>query len=332
MLKNYLTVNGELTRISNLVEKGNWINLVNPSDAELTEVAEKAGILPDLLRAALDEEERSRIDVDNGQLLILIHVPIAEEEEQGGVLYNTIPLGIIIGENTVVTVCLKENPIIAEFEYNKNKSFFTYKKTRFTLQILYKTASYYLRYLQQIDKKSDEIEDQLHESMKNAELIKLLNLEKSLVYFTTSLQANEIVMEKLLRLQLRPSNVQGAPVDPDTVMTSQILKMYSEDEELLEDVITENKQAIEMAETYSNILSGMMDAFASIISNNLNIVMKFLASMTILLAIPTMVASFFGMNVAVPLQKSPFGFDVIVLISVIATVIGFLFLHRKNML
>ena len=332
MLKNYLTVNGELTRIANLSEKGNWINLVNPSDTELASVAEQVGLLPDLLRAALDEEERSRIEVDNGQLLILIHVPVAEEEDQGGILYNTIPLGIVAGENAVVTVSLKENPIIAEFEYNKNKSFFTYKKTRFILQILYKTASYYLRYLQQIDKKSDEIEDQLHESMKNAELIKLLNLEKSLVYFTTSLRANEAVLEKLLRLQLRPSGVQGAPVDPDTVMTSQILKMYNDDEELLEDVITENKQAIEMAETYSNILSGMMDAFASIISNNLNIVMKLLASFTIILALPTMVASFFGMNVAIPLEKSPFAFGIVILISVFVSLVGFLFLHRKNML
>jgi magnesium transporter len=326
MLSVYLTIADELNEIIKISEKGVWINLINPSDGELAQVAVEAFINADFLRAALDEEERSRIEVENGQLLVLIHVPIADGDN-GAIIYNTVPLGIIVSENSIVTVCLRDNPIFAEFEYKKNK-FHTNKKTRFVLQILFKTASYYLRYLQQIDKKSSDIEQQLHASMKNEELIKLLNLEKSLVYFTTALRANEIVMEKLLRLQLRAPNVK---VDPDTAMTSQILKMYAEDEDLLEDVITENKQAIEMAETYSNILSGTMDAFASIISNNLNIVMKFLTSVTIILALPTMVASFFGMNVDVPFQHSPFAFAIVIIISVALSMLGFFLLQRKNM-
>ncbi|MCL6591367.1 MAG: magnesium transporter CorA family protein [Firmicutes bacterium] len=328
MLQSYLTIGDELTPIQNLMEKGIWIELTNPSDAELLKVSEEANISLDLLRAALDEEERSRIEVDGRSLLLLINVPVSEQNN-GTLSYNTIPLGIIVNDNLVVTVCLQENPILIEFEYKKNKTFFTYKKTRFVLQILLKTASYYLRYLQQIDKKSGNIEKKLHGSMRNEELIELLNLEKSLVYFTTSLRANEIVMEKLMRLHLRSPAIS---MDPDTAVTSQILKMYAEDEEILEDVITENKQAIEMAETYSNILSGMMDAFASIISNNLNIVMKFLTSITIILALPTMVASFFGMNVAIPLQHSQFAFLIAILISLLLSITGFFLLKWKNML
>lgn len=327
MFHAYLTVNNELTAIENLAENGIWINLVNPPETELTKVSVSANINSDLLRAALDAEERSRIEVDEGQLLILINVPISEGEN-GALYYDTVPLGIIVTEHSIVTVCLKENPIVTEFEYGKNRAFYTFKKTRFVLQMLFKTATYYLRYLQQIDKKSSEIENQLHGSMKNEELIRLLNLEKSLVYFTTSLRANEIVMEKLLRLQLKSPM---ANVDPDTAMTTQILKMYPEDEELLEDVITENKQAIEMCQTYSDILTGTMDAFASIISNNLNIVMKFLTSVTIILAIPTMVASFFGMNVAVPMQNSPLAFLFIITLSVVLAVTGVVLLRRRNM-
>lgn len=328
MLRVYFTVGDELNKIVKLSEKGIWINLINPSDGELAQVADEAFFNTDFLRAALDEEERSRIEVENGQLLILIHVPVADGDN-GAIIYNTVPLGIIVSENSIATVCLRDNPIFAEFEYKKNKLFYTNKRTRFVLQILFKTASYYLRYLQQIDKKSSNIEQQLQASMKNEELIRLLNLEKSLVYFTTALRANEIVMEKLLRLQLRAPNVK---VDPDTAMTTQILKMYDEDEDLLEDVITENKQAIEMAETYSNILSGMMDAFASIISNNLNMVMKFLTSITIILALPTMVASFYGMNVEVPFQHSPFAFALTIILSVALSLFGFILMRRKNML
>lgn len=327
MLRAYLTVNDGLTPIDNLTEKGIWVNLINPPEAEITKVAATAGINNDLLRAALDAEERSRIEVDEGQLLILINVPISEGEN-GSLFYDTVPLGIIVTDHLVATVCLKENPIVSEFEYGKSRSFYTFKKTRFVLQMLFKTATYFLRYLQQIDKKSGEIENKLHGSMRNEELIRLLNLQKSLVYFTTSLRANEIVMEKLLRLQLKSPMTN---VDPDTAMTTQILKMYPEDEELLEDVITENKQAIEMCQTYSDILTGTMDAFASIISNNLNIVMKFLTSVTIVLALPTMVASFFGMNVALPMQNSPHAFIFTIFLSIFLGVIGVVLLRRKNM-
>ena len=324
MLKTYLTVDdGRLITIDNIAEKGAWVNLINPTETELDEVSTALNINCDLLKAALDEEERSHIEIEDNQLLILINIP-SYSEESSGLVYDTTPLGIIVGENNVVTVCLKENLILKEFEAARQRTFCTYKKTRFVLQILFVTAYFYLRFLKQIDKKSSMIENQLHKSMKNEELIKLLNLEKSLVFFITSLKANEIVMEKLLKSHL-------IKFDPDLQLTSQILKMYPDDEELLEDVITENKQAIEMAETYSNILSGMMDAFASVISNNLNIVMKFLTSITIVLALPTMVASFFGMNVALPMQNSPFAFIIILGISIFLSVVAVILLRRRNM-
>jgi magnesium transporter len=333
MLKCYLTVGEELTVIENLREKGAWISLVNPTEDELQIVSSKLKVAPDLLQAALDAEERSRLEVDDGQLLVLINVPMAAEDSQS-LFYDAIPLGIIVVETGIITVCLRENPILSEFETSRPRTFYTFKRTRFVLQLLFKTATYYLRYLQQIDKKSNEIENQLHKSMKNEELIRLLNLEKSLVYFTTSLRANEVVMLKLMRSHLKaPSSKKGfsEEMDQDTTLTSRILKMYPEDEELLEDVITENKQAIEMSETYSNILSGMMDAFASIISNNLNMVMKFLTSVTIIVALPTMVSSFFGMNVDLPFQKSPWAFLMIVVMALVFCLGGVLLLRRKSM-
>jgi magnesium transporter len=187
----------------------------------------------------------------------------------------------------------------------------SFKKTRFLLQILYRNSKLYLQYLRRIDKASDKIESKLHKSLKNEELIQLLGLEKSLVYFSTSLKSNEIVLEKILR--------------------STPIKMYPDDTELLEDVIIENKQAIEMANIYSNILTGTMDAYASVISNNLNIVMKFLTSVTIVLSIPTMVASFFGMNVDVPFENNPHAFAIIFVMTMFFSVILALTMVRKQL-
>ena len=198
------------------------------------------------------------------------------------------------------------------FVNRRVREFYTFKKTRFVFQILYRNAASYLRYLRIIDRKSDQIEEKLHISQKNSGLIELLELEKSLVYFTTSLRSNEVVLEKLLRTER--------------------VKKYPEDEDLLEDVIIENKQAIEMANIYSGILSGMMDAFASVISNNLNIVMKFLATVTIVLSIPTMIASFFGMNFDnIPLGHSPFGFFTIIVLTLIISGVVALLFRKKDL-
>ena len=295
-------------------KKGAWINLVNPSENEIKKVCENIGIQEDFIRDALDYEEKARIDKeeDDNTTLFVVDVPITEKIEDAET-YTTMPLGmIVVRDDFFLTVSLKRNKIIESFEKRKIKNFQTYKKTRFIFQILYLNASYYLTYLKQINKETEIAEYILKNSMKNKELLKLLSLEKGLVYFTTSLKSNELVMEKTLR--------------------GKIVKLYEEDEEILEDAITENRQAIEMAQIYSNILTGTMDAYASIISNNLNGVMKFLTSITIILAVPTMISSFWGMNVALPFEKSPIGFVVMVVIAIIMTLAVTWWLKKKDML
>ncbi len=294
--------------------KGSWINMINPNDKEIQEVCENVKINDQFIRDALDFEEKARIDQeeDDNTILFVVDVPIIEKVE-GVDTYSTMPIGmIVVRDDYFITVSLRKNRIIEDFEKRKIKNFQTYKKTRFIFQILYLNASYYLTYLKQINKETEFAEYILKNSMRNKELLKMLSLEKSLVYFATSLKSNEIVMEKTLR--------------------GRIIKLYDEDEDILEDAITENKQAIEMAQIYNNILNGTMDAYASIISNNLNGVMKTLTSITIILAVPTMISSFWGMNVTLPLQYNPYGFIIMVLIAIIITVIVTIWLNKKDML
>ena len=274
-------------------ENGCWIALTDPTATEILEIAEKYNIDLDHLKAPMDEEERSRIEYEDTYSLVLVDIPVIEERNEKD-WYGTIPLGIITHNEVIITVCLEETPVLTAFMDGRVKEFYTYWKTRFILQVLYRNASQYLQYLRIIDKKSEHLGENLHKSQQNQELIELLELEKSLLYFTTSLRSNEVVLEKLLR--------------------SEKIKKYPEDTELLEDVIIENKQALEMANIYSGILNSTMDAYASIISNNLNIVMKFLATITIVLSIPTMVASFYGMNVhhvGMPFADHPYGFWIV---------------------
>ncbi|MDW7669315.1 MAG: magnesium transporter CorA family protein [Bacillota bacterium] len=294
MLNIFKTVDKNLFKLEK-IEDDAWISLVNPSEEEIEFIKEELNIDMDFLRAALDEEEYSRIEVEDENVLILIDMPTADKEHDH-LFYSTLPFAIILTEKNILTVCLKDSYIIDQFEKNSVRSFYTTKRYRFVLQLLFKISKRFLLYLKQIDKMSSEVERQLHRSMKNRELIQLLDLEKSLVYFTTALKGNEIVLEKMMKLDA--------------------IKLYEEDEDLLEDVIIENKQAIEMATIYSNILSGMMDAFASVISNNLNVVMKVLTSITVVMAIPTMIASFYGMNVAwLPIATNPNAFWIILAVS-----------------
>ena len=295
-------------------QKGNWINLVAPSEEEIKTVCENVQIKEDFIRYALDYEEKARIDIEDedNTILFIIDVPVLEKEGDT-LIYSTMPIGIIfVRDDYFITVSIKKNEIIQNLKPNQRKNLTTYKKSRFLLQILYENSSLYLNLLKKINKETEIAESVLKTSMKNKELLKLLSLEKSLVYFTTSLKANELVMEKTMR--------------------GKIIKLYEEDEDILEDAIIENKQAIEMAKIYSDILNGTMDAYASIISNNLNGVMKFLTSITIILAIPTMVASYWGMNVPVPMQNSPWGFLVIIAFSIIIALIVTFWLNKRQML
>lgn len=307
MLEIFRTVEDKLQE-ENEVSEGCWVALTKPTNEELQTVVRETGIDIDDLRAPLDDEERSRIEQEGDCVIVLVDIPSLDEKDR----YVTIPLGIYMTKQAIVTVCLEETPVLKAFMNNRVREFYTFKKTRFVFQILYRNATSYLRYLRIIDRKSEQIEEKLHISQKNKELIVLLELEKSLVYFTTSLRSNETVLEKLLRTEK--------------------VKKYPEDEELLEDVIIENKQAIEMANIYSGILSGTMDAFASVISNNLNVVMKFLSTVTIVLSIPTLIASLFGMNfVNIPLGDNPYGFVIVTVCTLILTALVTIFFQKKNL-
>ena len=269
-----------------------------PSEEELQEIAAATKIQMDFLTAPLDEEEKSRIEIEDDQILILVDIPFLRSNKD----YDTLPLGIIITENCITTVCLEPNAVTAEFGAHNTKMWSTFKKTRFLFQILFKSATLYLKYIRIIIRRTDELEKHLRQSMQNSELFNLLDLQKSLTYFSTSLRSNYIVMEKLLRLR-------------SATQSRHLIKLYEEDEDLLEDVIIEYKQAVEMVEMYSHILNSMMEVFASIISNNLNLVMKFLATMTIVLAIPTLVSSMWGMNVPVPFANNPWGFAIVLIFA-----------------
>ena len=314
MMKIYRTVDEQgFFREQTKLEKGCWINLINPTAQEINTLCNSIGVREEFIRYPLDQEEKARIDVEDDQTLIVIDLPTVEKNDGEIEGFTTIPIGmIVVRDDYFITVCTAESPILREFIDCRVKGFFTFKKTRFILQILYKTAVYYLNYLKFINRETDKAENRLQKSMRNQELIRLLELEKSLVYFTTSLKSNEIVMEKLMR--------------------SKFIKMYEEDEDILEDAIIENRQAIEMGTIYRDILSGTMDAYASVISNNLNIVMKFLASVTIVISIPTIVSSIWGMNVAgLPFAEDAFGFIKVMGIAFLTSLIAWVWLKKKDM-
>jgi magnesium transporter len=231
MLSLFKTIDGVITSVDT-IEKGVWINLISPGDDELNQVSETSGANISFLRAALDEEETSRIEAEDGQTLIIIDLPVMEHADTAH--YSTLPLGVVVTEDNIITVCLKENANLAEFTSGLIRGVKTSMKTRFIFSLFLRVASRYLQYLRQIDKISNMIERQLYKSQRNKELIKLLDLEKSLVFFSTSLKANEATLEKILR--------------------GRILRLYEDDQDLLEDVLIEVRQAIEMTNIYSSIL------------------------------------------------------------------------------
>lgn len=311
MIRYYKSIDSKLEKLKSF-EDGCWVNLVEPTQSEINEISEMFNIDIENIKAALDEEERSRIDIEDNHTLILIDIPI-DESDASSTHYSTIPLGIILLENTIVTICTAQTKILNDFIVGHIKDFFTFKKTRFILQILYKNASYYLHYLRRINKMTIAIEKEIYKSMQNKELIQLLELEKSLIYFSTSLKANELVLNKMLRT--------GS------------IKKYPEDEDLLEDVIIENRQALEMATIYGDILSRIMDAFSAIISNNQNSVMQFLTSVTLIFSIPTLVSGFFGMNVGgIPYANDANGFWIVMLITTLICLVITIFMSKNKLL
>lgn len=314
MMRVFSTVSGQIEQIDK-PEPGSWLCLSNPSDVELANVSQSAGIDLADLRAPLDDEERSRVDVEDAYTMIIVDIPTVEERG-GRDWYETIPLSIIVTEDLIITVCIQDTNLLHPFMEGSIRGFNTYMKSRFILQVLYRNATTYLRYLRFIDKESDKLELKLRHSMQNREIVMLLELSKTLVYFATSLKSNEIVLEKLTSLER--------------------IRQYPDDEDLLGDVITENKQAIEMANIYSGVLSGMTDAFASIVSNNVSNVMRIFTIISITLSIPTLIFSMYGMNFqngmfGMPLTGKPWGFAAIVIVSMVLSVVVTWFLTRSRL-
>jgi len=285
------------------------VNVVAPTPSEVEVLKSTFKIPADIISDIQDVDERSRMEVEDDMLILILRIPL--HTPSNGVPFTTIPLGIIVSGENILVICQRENSVISEFFGQRHRKNFNFEnKVDFILSIFLQTTNIYHRYLKQINHQTNLVEHDLEQSTKNEELQKLLKLEKCLVFFTTSLRSNEFLLAKLRSSRFVQSN------------------SYSED--LLEDVVIENKQAIEMAHIYSDIQSGMMDAFASVISNNLNIVMKQLTIVTIILTIPTMIASFFGMNVPNSFESSPFAFIAILGLSIVLSIVGVLFLRRRK--
>lgn len=296
------------------IEKGTWIDLKKPSAEELDYVIRETGVDETLLKYTLDEEETSHIDTDENQLLVSINMPITDKNKKGK-FYTTMPIGIlIVGDEYIITISSKDFKLLDML--NKKKTLVgeisTYKKSRLAFQLLYITAVEFLKYLTFISRDMEVFEDNLTKSMSNMQLLKLINYQKSMIFFSTALKTNQSVMERLKR--------------------GKLIKIYDEDEDILEDATIENRQAMEMASTYSEILNGMTDIFGTVVSNNLNNVMKLLTSLTVIISIPTLIASILGMNVTFPFGTGKVAFYVITAITVVITALVTIWLNKKDML
>lgn len=296
-------------------EPGCWVNLVRPTSEEIAHVLATTGVEEDFLRAALDPEESSRVELEEDQTLLIVDIPTLEEsnvEQDESKIFGTLPMGIIVLPNTVITVCLQDTTVLRGIAQNKVRDIHTAMRTRFVLQILLRVAGLFLRNLRMIERDFTKIERRLYDSLKNEELIQLLGLSKSLVYFSASLKGNEVTMEKMLR--------------------GRILKLYEDDRDLLEDALIEIRQAIEMAGIYSSILAGTMDAYASVVSNNLNIIMKVLTVITIIMTIPNMIFGFYGMNITGNDLPFAYWWWVPVVISICGCIGAWIYMKRKDLL
>jgi magnesium transporter len=285
-----------------------WINITQPNNYEISYLINEYGLEPDILNDILDTDEQSRAEKDEDKLFFIVRLPVFQEDREAP--YYTVPLGIIFFKDVIITICLQESEILRDIQAGRIKHFSLTNRKTFLLMVFSRISFYFLRYLKEINRKSGQTEKELQRAVKNNELIQLLTLEKSLVFFTTSLKSNEFLIDKIHK--------------------SNLLHLTEEDVDLIDDVVTENRQAIEMANIYSNILSGMMDAFASVISNNLNVVMKQLTSISLILMLPTLIASIYGMNVPLPFQDKPFAFLGTLAVSAALAVISIIIFRRKQ--
>lgn len=313
MIHIYKTENRAL-KLLERYEEGAWLQLTNPTLTECEEVAEEFGIDILDLRTALDDEESARVSIEDDYTLVLVDIPSHEVRNERDA-YTTIPLGIILTENAIITVCAEENAVLQYFTQHMMKDFSTKKKMRFLYQILYRCCMYYQSYLRVVNRRRTEIEENISRDTEDADLIDLHELESNLVYFATSLRKNGVVLNRLTRYEK--------------------IKQYPEDRELLEDVIVENTQAIEMTQIYRDIISGTKELLSTVINNRLNNVMKYLTSITIVMAIPTVISGLYGMNVSgkgMPLSANRYGFGIICILTLLVCVATALVLKKRKML
>lgn len=313
MYQRFLTDNG-LVRTIDEHKPGCWIALINPDGDDCQEIAREYNIDIADLRAALDEEESSRVEIEDNYTMILFDIPTIEIRNKQEV-YTTKPLGIIWRDDVIITVCSEEVPFLQPFKKGKIKGFSTKKQVRFIYQIMLKVCMQYQSYLRVIDKKRTEMEERVSKNMKDADIVSLHELESTLVYFDTSLRGNRLVLEKISRYSKIPK--------------------YEEDRDLIDDIVVENQQAIEMTQIYRDIIRGTRELMSSVLDNRLNNVMKYLASVTIVMSIPTIISGLYGMNVAaewMPLANTPHGFGIICAITgVICLITGIILKKRKMM-
>ena len=308
MIKYFKSTENENTTRIAAFEKGCWVDMINPSDDEVEDVCALTGVAEEMIKAALDEEETARVERDDGNFLCLLDTPTITDTEDGDT-YETIPMAIIYNENCIITVSLRGNPVLGDF-VSSRVDIDTARPVLFILEFMMGNAKRFLSKLRQIDKKSHRVQAELHRSMKNRELIQLLALENSLVYFSTALNSNIKVYNKFERV-------------PEVVGNEDYRDVF-------DDVVIETRQAMEMCNIYRDILSGTMDAYASVISNNVNIVMKLLTAITMIISIPTLIASLWGMNVGVPFGDTAGGFWIVLGISVVITGIVAMFIVRAT--
>lgn len=294
------------------VYEGVWVRLTNPSTEEAERFARELDVDIDDIRAALDEEESSRIELNDGYTLILVDIPMTEIRHEREV-YTTIPLGIILKQDIIMTICKEENPIISYFVNRKLRDFSTKKKLRFVYQIMFRTAMLYQAELRIIDKKRIEIEEKVGDKTEDGDLVALHELESTLVYFATSLRANRVVLERLSHYKR--------------------LKQYPDDIELLEDVVVETQQAIEMANIYRDIINGTRELLAAVLNSRLNNVMKYLTSITLVMAFPTVISGIYGMNVeGLLFANYQYGNVIIVAMIIIICIVVVIWLRKNKML
>lgn len=306
MLSIYKTTENGLEKIES-IENGAWVHVINPVPEEIEKLA-NWGMEMDYVNYSLDQDEMPRMERDEEYTFILLRIPIHQSESD--IPFTTMPLGIMILGNKIITVCRYESGMFKSLTNGKYKQLKTGKRYRLALYIFLETSIRYLALLREINRSIELVEDRLQKSTQNRELLELLKYQKSLTYFATALRANEVMMERVQR--------------------TQIFNYYEEDQDLLEDVLTENQQAIQMTSINAEILSSMMDAFASIISNNLNVVMKVLAALTIILNMPVIVASFYGMNVHLPGEGSPYAFLSLIGISLSLGAFATFIFYKRN--